>query len=889
MDGDDQPPLDEVAKDSPVGEGDETQGFGAGSASGRDSDPTCDLPSKVPLVIGDYRILGVIGEGGMGVVYEAEQLNPRRAVALKVIRGGSFVTETQVRMFEREAQTLARLRHPNIAAIYESGAADGQHFFSMELVRGEPLDGFLKGRSGDGRMTPAELRFRLWVFRRICDAVNYAHQRGVIHRDLKPSNIMVIPASASGGSSESINQEVKILDFGLARITDADAAVPTLITLHGGIIGTLRYMSPEQVRGNSDEIDTRTDVYSLGVILYEMLTGVRPYDLSGADLPQAAFIISEEPPSPLSRRWRGTRRLDPDLETIVMKALEKEPNRRYQSASAFSEDLERYLGGQAILAHPPSAVYQIRKLVARHRLGFVFSLALVVLLVGFAVVMSVQAGRIARERDRANQEAETANRVSSFLVSMFAVPDPARSKGETVTARELLDRGAESIDYELFDEPEVRSRLMDVMARSYSNLGFVDRGLELAEESRLIRLDYGGENSPELVDSVLLLSMIEHFGGDYEASERHAREALDRLRSGDQDRPEQESIALQQLAIALKTRGELDEVEKLYREALAIRRAVSGEHHHETVSTMTSLAELLRVQGRLDEAEVLHREALTLARQIHGEIHPEISACLNNLGLVLQDKEMFEAAEQMLREALELDRRLYHGDNQEIAGRLNNLAATLKTMERYEEAESMHREALMMRRRLFGENHPEVAGSLNNLSVLLMARGEYDEAEQLQREALAIVRNLLGDNHPNVGISYYNLGKLLQKKQDWPAAEIAYLEALPILDRSLPEGNWRKGEVRSLIGVCIGKSGRNEEAENWLLKGHEMVVADRGNDDPRSWTTAQRLFELYEALGRPRQAEKYRAVRPSSGDSTHGHRRKGARHRTAELLQFMVS
>jgi len=800
----------------------------------------------------------------MGIVYEAEQLHPQRPVALKVIRGGTYVTETQVRMFQREAQTLARLRHPNIAAIYESGRTpDGQHFFSMELVRGESLNDFFAGHAGEGRLTPDGLRSRLALFRKICDAVNYAHQRGVIHRDLKPSNIMVLPAIGSGGSSSSFTQEVKILDFGLARITDTDPAAPTLVTQLGSIMGTLPYMSPEQVRGSSDEIDTRTDVYSLGVILYELLSGARPYDLIGADIPEAASIICEQPPVPLSRQWEGTRRLDPDLETIVMKALDKEPGRRYQSASALSEDLERYLMGQPILARPPSAVYQLRKMVARHRIGFGFSLSLVLTLAVFALVMSVQAGRIARERDRANQEAATANQVSAFLVSLFQVADPAQSRGENVTAREVLDQGAEAIDYELLDEPAVRSRLMDVMAQSYANLGFVDRGLELAEESRRIRVDSGGEEDPELVDSLLLLSMIEHHGGDYEAAERYAREALDRLRRGDQEQTAKESVALQQLAIALKTRGELDEVESLYREALAIRRKVFGEDHEETVSTITSLAELLRVQGRLDEAETLHREALALARQVYGETHPEIGSCLNNLGLVLQDKEEPEAAERVLREALEHDRRLYDGDHPGVAGRLNNLAALLKTIERYEEAESMHREALAMRRRLFGENHPEVGGSLNNLSVLLMARGEFDEAERLQREALAIVRNLLGDDHPHVGISLYNLGKLLQKKADWNEAETAFLEAVPILDRTLPEGNWRRGEVRSLIGVCISQTGRYKEAEDWLLEGHRVVVADRGANDPRSRATGQRLVELYETWGRPQQAVAYRANIPT--------------------------
>jgi tetratricopeptide (TPR) repeat protein len=623
-------------------------------------------------------------------------------------------------------------------------------------------------------------------------------------------------------------------------------------------------MSPEQVRGSSDEIDTRTDVYSLGVILYELLSGTRPYDLGGADVPGAATIICEQPPIPLARRWRGSRRLDPDLETIVMKALEKEPNRRYQSVSSLSEDVERYLMGQPIQARPPSAVYQLRKMIARHRIGFAFSVAIALLVAGSAVVMSVQAGRIARERDRANQQAETSGRVTEFLVSLFQVPDPAQSKGETVTAREILDQGAEAIDYELRDKPEIRTRLMDAMARSYTNLGFVDRGFELADESRRIRLETGGEGAQGLVDSLLLLSLIEDYRGDYEAAERNAREALDLVRKG-AARPELESTALQQMAVSLKHQGRLDEAEELYRESLAIRREIAHGDDEEAISTITSLAELFRVQGRLDEAEALHREALAAARRVHGSTHPLVGACLNNLALVLQDKEDYEAAERVMREALEHERRLYGGDHPELASQMNNLAALLKLMERYEEAETMHREALAMRRALFGENHPQVAGSLNNLSVVLTAQGEYDEAEQLQRGALAIVRNLLGSDHPHVGVSLYNLGRLLQKKGDWREAEIAFSEALPIMDRSLPEGNWRTGEVRSLIGVSMTETGRFAEAEAQLAEGYDIIVADRGTEDPRSKTAAGRLVELYERWGRPQQAEQYRDLAQAEG------------------------
>src|SRR5436309_377081 len=376
-------------------------------------------------MIGDFRILRKLGEGGMGIVYEAEQQHPRRSVALKVIRGGAYVDDSHLRMFQREAQTLARLKHPAIAAIYESGRTeDGLHFFAMELVRGQTLGEHYRKRKPEGELSAAEVRERLVLLRKICDAVNYAHQRGVIHRDLKPSNILIMgeaAPSASGSGSGSFATsipDIKILDFGLARITDTDVAVTTIVTEAGVVQGTLPYMSPEQVRGNPEEIDLRTDIYSLGVILYELLTGELPHELKRAAMPEAVGDCCVDPPRSLTKATRTTRRLDRDLETIVMKALEKEPSRRYQSAAAFSEDIQRYLANQPILARPPSAVYQFRKLVARHKGLFAFLGVMFVLLVGFAVAMAVQAERIARERDRASREAETAQKVSEFLVGL---------------------------------------------------------------------------------------------------------------------------------------------------------------------------------------------------------------------------------------------------------------------------------------------------------------------------------------------------------------------------------------------------------------------------------------------------------------------------------------
>ena len=737
--------------------------------------------------VGAYRLVRPLGRGGMGQVYLAVRDDEvfKHYVAIKIIRRG-MDTEDILRRFRTERQILASLNHPNIARLLDGGLTDdGLSYLVMEYVDGLPINEYCDKK----RLSINE---RLELFSQVCSAVHYAHQNLIVHRDLKPSNILV---TADGTP--------KLLDFGIAKILNPNLAGYTLpITRTELRVMTPEYASPEQVRGET--ITTASDIYSLGVILYQLLTGHRPYRLTNHSAQEIAHVVCEQDPDSPSTMVTRTesitrvdgmteeitpdrvsqaramtterlkRRLRGDLDTVVPKALRKEPDRRYASAEGFLEDIKRHLAGMPVSAQKDTVKYRTSKFVRRHKVEVVaVALVLVSLLVSIAV--TVWQARVATQGwDQAQVEAAKAEEVKNFLIGLFEESTPETAQGEEATAGELLERGAAQVDSGLADQPAVQAEMQRVIGSVYRRRGEYEKAEPFLKRAVAQHRVLYGSDHPALAQS------------------------------------------LHDLALLLDLRGVYGEAETLFREALAIRKQQLGDQHTDVAQILNDIGVVLARQDNYTEAEQLWREALAIQRENIGVENPSTGEMMSNLAIALHENGKFEEAEALMREALALQRKVVGEDHPNVAMNLYNLGTFMYDQQKYDEAEAYLREAMALRIKVLGRENPRTAFSMNWLGRVLHRKGNYDEAEELYQTSATINRSFLGENHPVVGRDLYTIATL---KRD-------------------------KGEL--------------EEAERLLLQAHAHLDRVLENKAHRFLTDTRRaLAELYTTLGQPERAAAY--------------------------------
>ncbi len=851
-----------------------------------------------PPTIGRYRIVGTLGEGGMGTVYEAVQDHPNRTVALKVIRA-DHVSPELIRRFEFESEVLGRLQHPGIAQIYEAGTAIGpdgtQSFFAMELVRGQSLTGYAESRGLD-------VQQRLDLFARICDAVHYAHQQGVIHRDLKPANILV---DASG--------QPKILDFGVARLTNADEKA-TSQTTAGRVLGTLQYMSPEQVNADPMEVDTRSDVYSLGVILYELMSGKLPYDLTKKMIYEAARVIMVDDPTPLSSI---NQRLAGDVEIIVGKALEKERERRYDSAAALANDIRRFLHDEPILARPASAIYQLQKFARRNRAlvgGVVLAASMLVVGAGVSLWQAVRAraaeqlaesrrgeavaaqqlaesrrseavaaGQLAERRRaladsalevadvaratalkeqaaavtsalRATGEAQKAQAINTFLQEMLASADPYNAKSKDLTVRELLDQaGTRTHMPTLAGQPAVKAAVEHTIGQTYFGLGLLDQARTHLDSAYSIRRRTFGAQNLELAESADELARLATSLGDYKLADQRMTEALATMRITLKPDDDRVTSAMEALAYNRYRSGKLVQAESLYRASLALTRKRHPDGGLEVAARLKAYGAFLSFNRRTAEALPLLEEAVAILRRAHGPNHPAVVDVLINLSDVHANSRGYAAAEKTLREALPTARAIFGPEHLDVANILARLGNALYEQRKLEEAEPIIRDGLAMRIKLLGEQHLDVQVSRTELARLVQANGRYAEAESLLTRALATRRSALGNDHAAVAASLMDLGMLANAQGQWGRSEQRLREAHPI---------WRAAGVPdqelytlAQLATALLRQQKLDEADTILADVLQRRRALFGDDNWSIGDTYERMADLATARRQYARAE----------------------------------
>src|SRR5262245_7795667 len=814
-------------------------------------------PDRSGQVLGPWRLVRRLGGGGMSDVYLAERIGDySHHVAVKLVRPG-LVSRADHNRLRAERQILARLNHRNIARLLDGGTTDdGIPYLVMEYVDGERIDLFCDRH----RLT---LQQRLALFRGVCAAVHAAHQNLVVHRDLKPSNILV-----------TRDRTLKLLDFGIAKLIEVRETAHTVALTRADVrLFTPGHASPEQVRGGL--ISTATDIYLLGVLLYELLTGRKPFEFRDARLTEIERVIcNQTPPLPSeavdvrnasaldaarieaaseareTTPARMRRELSGDLDNIVMKALRKEPERRYTSADEMAADLKRYESGKPVIARPDTMRYRTGKFVRRHSMAVGLSLALMAVLAGVALIMTLQARRLAEERAIAVRERTRSEEVSHFLTGLFEVADPREARGEQITAREILERGAVRIEHELKDTPETQANLMETIGRVYLSLGMTAEARPQLEKALTMREQQFPGDHTSKASSHAALGNLELAAGRLELAQKHYEAALamnERLHG-----PQHLAVAgsLEELGKMLKEKGDFTGAEARLQQSLKLFTDIEGPKSTHVSSVMNELAQLMERRGEHAGAEDYFRRALTIDRATLGNDHPQVAHNLHNLAVVLQSRGKMDEARPMFEESIALLRKVLGDKHPDTLDALGNYGRFLQAAGDLPAAEAVFRQTLALDTEVRGASHAYVGYDHVNLGTLLHQKGEYQEAEQEFRTAIRIYSATLPPDHQYVASAQTGLARALLEQGRIPEAVTAATRALVIWRASLPDSHPQVANAQAIAGRLAMLEGKKAEAEKLLTQSYRTLSASYGLADARTRDASRWLAEFYRSTNR---------------------------------------